>query len=617
MPNSEGLNLKLSWILRLSPILIAIAIALGLPSIFFTVNYKHSQAEIETISKIHASFVNDAINKNPSMWQFEEHKLRALVEDRVQKGNNKNLQYKFSIVLNDGKVLAENGENLGPFMIHHDTMLYDSTESVGYFRVEISLMNLLINTAWIALISFLFSLYVAYALGTVPHRALQSSYRSLQKMASHDALTGLANRTKFMHRLEITIAQARRNKTSLLLMFIDLDNFKHINDSLGHQVGDELLVALADRLNKNIRKSDTVSRFGGDEFVIFFSQLSGDADDTNELASNIRNILASPVKIGPRELKMTSSIGLAKFPDDASDANALIKAADTAMYQSKIKGKNGFRFYSEDLSRMFQERSQIIEGLNHALERNEFYLQYQPLIDNQSRQKVAVEALIRWHHPTLGFVPPDRFIGLAEETGHIINIGSWVLKKACCINKLWQDKGHPPISVAVNVSASQFTRSDFLDSVDDALAVSGLAPEYLELEITESMLMSDLDEAFEVMQALNQRGISLSIDDFGTGYSSLSHLKRFPVSTLKIDKSFIDGVAEDGEDQLITKIIILLAKELGMKVVAEGVENEQQLQFLNNNGCDVYQGYYFSRPVNSDEVFDDKSLSKTSRNSNR
>ncbi len=615
MPHNENFNQKLSWTLRVSPLLIALAIAFGLPSVFFAVNYKHSQAEIEAVSKIHASFVNDAINKNPTMWQFEEHKLRGLVEDRVHQDDIENRHLKFSIVLNDGSVLAEKGGSLGSFSIQHDAALYDSTQQVGYFRVETSLMDLLIHTAWAALVSILISLYVAYALGTVPLRALQSSYRSLQKMASHDALTGLANRSKFLHRLEISIAQARRDNTSLLLMFIDLDNFKHINDSLGHHVGDELLVAMAQRLNKSIRKSDTASRFGGDEFVAFFSQLSGDIDAINQLACDIRNILSTPVTIGQRELKVTCSIGLAKFPDDGRNASALIKAADTAMYQSKMKGKNGFSFYSDDLSRIMNERLQIIEGLDHALERNEFYLQYQPLIDKQTRQKIAVEALIRWQHPTLGFVAPDRFIGLAEETGHIISIGSWVLKKACRQNKQWQEEGHPPISIAVNVSAAQFTHSDFLNSVDEALTISGLAPEYLELEITESMLMSDLDEAFEVMQALTQRGVRLSIDDFGTGYSSLSHLKRFPVSTLKIDKSFTDGLADDGEDQLITKIIILLAKELGMKVVAEGVENEQQLKFLDENGCDVYQGYYFSRPVDTKDVFEAPPFLQKSSNS--
>lgn len=602
MKATKHIDLKLLRYLSFSPIIVALLVCVGGPALYFSLHYQYQHAEIEAISRIHASWVNEAINKNPTMWQFEEHKLRAMVEDRVHVDHEHGPSQR-SIVLNDGSVLASNGGSLPAPLIQFDTALYDASNKVGVFRVTSSLYELLMHTLWVTLACVILALCIVYSLRTIPLRAIRKSYEQLSYLANNDTLTGLANRHCFMAQLELSIAQAQRSNTSLLLMYLDLDNFKHVNDSLGHHAGDTLLSTLGARLRAMTRRSDIAGRIGGDEFVLCFTQLDGDIKHINKLASAVRDKLIEPVDIAQRPLLITSSIGLAKFPEDGKTAAALLRAADTAMYDSKTSGKNDFRFYSEELSQQLQERLRIIADLPEAIANRALTLAFQPLVSASSGEMVGVEALVRWNHPKLGNIRPDRLINIAEETGDIIALGQWVLGEACRQNRAWQDAGHPAINMAVNVSAVQFTHPGFLNHIDEALQASGMAPEYLELEITESLIMADFDTAYEVMNAIQQRGIALSIDDFGTGYSSLNHLKRFPVSKLKIDRSFIIDLVESGEDQLITKIIIMLGKELNMQVVAEGVETEEQVAFLRSNACDIFQGFYFSRPVSAQEIF--------------
>ncbi|WP_372981970.1 putative bifunctional diguanylate cyclase/phosphodiesterase [Marinobacter sediminum] len=594
--------------LSIAPLIIAFIIGLGVPSGYLFIKYQHELAGIEAMSRIHGSMVIDAINKNPEMWQFEEHKLNGLVENRVAEGEAAEHlprnQNRFSILTTDGEVLAENTAEPPPApIIKHDTPLFDATKHVGFFRVESSISEELVNSLILLIICGLLGLYVAFSLRTLPLRALRHSYAKLLHLAHHDSLTGLPNRKFLQEKLESAIRNSPSRNPSALLLFIDLDNFKDVNDSLGHASGDELLKTLSHRMLSSIRASDTLARLGGDEFIILLENYPDDTESTKQLVNKIRSVIAQPVALSGKMLKVTSSIGVAKYPQDGTTVGDLLRSADVAMYNAKSNGRDAFSLYTRDMGAFIHERLTMNEGIANALRNGEFRLVYQPLVDQKTKRTVGVEALIRWEHPQQGNIPPDKFIPRAEESGAIIDIGRWVLGEACRQNRKWQLDGHPKITVSVNVSAKQFSHESFLDTVQQALAEAGLDPQYLELEITESLIMTDAARAFSVMQDLQQLGVKLAIDDFGTGYSSLSYLKKFPVSTLKIDKSFIDGLCSDHDDESITRVIISLGHQLNMRVVAEGVETLQQSAFLDHSQCDVSQGYYFSRPMPPEIIF--------------
>jgi diguanylate cyclase (GGDEF)-like protein/PAS domain S-box-containing protein len=419
----------------------------------------------------------------------------------------------------------------------------------------------------------------------------------IQFMATHDALTGLPNRALLRDRLAQAILLAERQRRCATVAFIDLDNFKAINDTLGHNVGDELLKAVAKRMVDCIRASDTVARLGGDEFVILFFDQAKGFDETSETLRRIQAAVADPVLVDGHALRVTASIGLATFPDDGEDVDALLANADAAMYRAKESGRDRVGLYSPGLNETINEKFRLREDLNNALARGEFALLYQPQVNLRTGRIFAVEALIRWNHPALGVLAPARFISLAEETGLIAPIGEWVLNEACRQNKAWQEEGLPPITVSVNVSALQFRERRFAAMVAAALRDNRLAPKYLELELTESMIMQDVDRAVAAMKELQALGIQLSIDDFGTGYSSLSALKTFPVARLKIDKSFISHLPEDANDQAVATAVISLGKKLHLKVIAEGVETAEQVAFLRQHHCEEMQGFHFSEPV--------------------
>jgi len=426
---------------------------------------------------------------------------------------------------------------------------------------------------------------------------LESSADTLKHQATHDALTGLPNRALLEDRLKQAISYADRYGRLMTVVFINLDGFKMVNDSLGRKAGDELLKAMAARMSQCLRGVDTVVRTGGDEFVIVLYDRPGDGTEIAPALQRLLEAIAVPVQIDRQAIQITGSMGVATYPADGADADALVMNADAAMYRAKASGRNNFQFYAAEMNGTSRDRLAMREGLRHAIARGELHLAYQPKVDMRSGEVIGVEALIRWQHPERGLVSPTEFIPLAEETGLIVPIGEWVLRTACFQHKAWQRAGLPAFGVSVNVSARQFRERTLIEQVARALADSGLEAMFLELELTESLVMEDLESALLSMKALQAMGVQLSIDDFGTGYSSLSALKRFPIARLKIDRAFVRDIPDDDEDKAIAKAIISLGHELNLKVIAEGVENEQQLEFLRANGCDEMQGYLFSPPV--------------------
>jgi diguanylate cyclase (GGDEF)-like protein/PAS domain S-box-containing protein len=421
----------------------------------------------------------------------------------------------------------------------------------------------------------------------------------IQYLAQHDVLTGLPNRSMFSNLLNVAIATAMRTDRRFAVFFIDLDRFKFINDTLGHEAGDTLLKEITSRFKQTLRSSDVISRLGGDEFVVLVQDV-GDVDQASVVATKMLHAAIRPFSLMDQECRVTASIGIALFPEDGSDEQTLMKHADSAMYYAKEEGKNNFQFYSKEINSQSLERLTLETNLRTALEREEFSLNYQAKVDLKSNAITGVEALLRWHNPALGFVSPIKFIPVAEETGLIVGIGRWVLRAACRQNVAWQAQGLPPINMAINISARQFADDSLVRDIAQVLQETGMDPTLLELEITEGMIIHSVDRAIKLLTAIKAMGVRLAIDDFGTGYSSLGQLKNFPIDTLKVDRSFIRDLATDSEDKAITTAIIAMGKTLSLTVVAEGVETLEQQNFLRDQACDEMQGYYFSKPVAPD-----------------
>jgi predicted signal transduction protein with EAL and GGDEF domain len=446
---------------------------------------------------------------------------------------------------------------------------------------------------------------------------LKEAEQRIRYLAYYDPTTGLPNRQAFMELLQQALSHARRHHGQLAVLTLDLDQFKRINDSLGHAAGNELLIAAAKRLAEAVRAEDwlarsdrdagtsgrlheTVARLDGDEFSLLITELVH-FHDAAKVARRLLEELRKPFRIDTAEMFITASIGLALYPLDGDDAQTLVKNAGAAMHFAKEQGRDNYQFYSRAMNATALEKLSIESQLRKALDRGEFLLHYQPKIRASTGAIVGLEALIRWRHPELGMVPPAQFIPVAEETGLIVPIGDWVLREASRQNQSWRAQGFPPIHVSVNIASPHFRQDGLIDSVAEALRASRIDPALLELEVTESMLMRNVDATLETLSRLKHMGVRLAIDDFGTGYSSLSYLKRFPLDTLKIDRSFIKDLPRDAEDAAIAKAIIAMAHSLKLAVVAEGVETPEQLAFLQQHGCDVVQGYLFSRPVSAGE----------------
>jgi diguanylate cyclase (GGDEF)-like protein/PAS domain S-box-containing protein len=429
----------------------------------------------------------------------------------------------------------------------------------------------------------------------------RATEKRIQYLAYYDALTELPQRALLQDRLENALAGARRNGERVALMFLDLDMFKSINDSFGHSFGDSVLKSVANRIKDCVREQDTVARVGGDEFIILLSNAE-DGTAAAIAAERIANAINTTFVIQAQSLNLSCSIGVSIFPEHGADSETLIKNADVAMYCAKSDGRNKVRFFTSEMNAEAVELLTMDKNLRLALERKEFFLVYQPQIEIETGKITGLEALIRWHHPELGLVLPGRFISIAENNGLIVPIGEWVLRTACAQARKWQDDGLGAVPVAVNVSAAQFRQEGFTGLIRRVLNETGLSPQCLELELTESLLLSNADVVFETLRDLKSLGLQLAIDDFGTGYSSLSYLKHLPVDKLKIDRSFIREIAVDSDDAAITTAIISMAKSLHLKVIAEGVETEAQMSFLRGHQCDEIQGYYFSKPVPADEA---------------
>jgi diguanylate cyclase (GGDEF)-like protein len=430
--------------------------------------------------------------------------------------------------------------------------------------------------------------------------ALRESEMEMKFLAQHDTLTGLPNRAMFQEQAQQLIAQAARHDRRAALLFIDLDNFKQVNDTLGHGTGDALLKAAASRLRLATREEDLVARLGGDEFCVLLSEVTGPADAA-AVAQKLLAALVDNFRIGERELYATASIGIGCFPEDGADANTLLMHADVAMYRAKDQGKNGYQFFSADMNRDAGSVLALIPALRGARERGELRIHYQPRFDMKSGRPTGMEALLRWQHPERGLLPPSEFIPIAEDTGLIVPIGEWILREACAQARRWMDAGLSPMTVGVNLSMRQLRHPGLVAQVRSALETSGLPAACLELEITESMAMRSPDMIQKTLLELADLGLRLSLDDFGTGYSSLNHLKRFPIHALKIDKSFVDGLPTDEHDAAITRAIIAVAKSLNLDIVAEGVESTAQRDFLVATGCRQCQGYLYGKPSPADE----------------
>jgi diguanylate cyclase (GGDEF)-like protein/PAS domain S-box-containing protein len=424
--------------------------------------------------------------------------------------------------------------------------------------------------------------------------------RRLSYLAHNDHLTGLPNRVQFIERLEQAMVEADHNERLVGIVFLDLDRFKYINDSLGHQAGDKLLQEVAVRLNGAVRRGDTVARFSGDEFALALADMAH-VDDATHVAQKILDVFKQPFRISGRELFVGASLGITLYPFDDRDALGLLRNADVAMYRAKESGRNSYQFYAAEMTAKATERLSLESDLRSALDRGELLLHYQPIADCRTGRLLGMEALLRWDHPGRGMIPPLHFIPLAEETGLIVPIGEWVLRTACEQCQAWHRLGYPSLTVAVNLSVRQFHRQDLAASVHDILRATGLDPASLTLELTESLIMQQADASIAALRDLKAMGMRLSVDDFGTGYSSLSYLKRFPLDTLKIDQSFVRDIPGDADDAAIAGAVITMAHSLGLKVVAEGVETAEQLRFLREHGCDSMQGYYFSRPLPAEQ----------------
>lgn len=429
---------------------------------------------------------------------------------------------------------------------------------------------------------------------------LEAANGQLRHLATHDALTDLPNRVLLDDRLEQAIAHADRDSQSFAVMMLDLDRFKIVNDSLGHHAGDAVLKEIASRLHQVVRSIDTVARFGGDEFVLVIGP-SLPAANVAEIAERANEALRQPIRVGGVDLHVSSSIGIASYPADGRSAERLLAHADAAMYCAKHRGRNNYQCFAPGMDEQTLERTNLESELHQALRLQQLELYYQPKVDTATGDVRSAEALIRWRHPKRGLIPPAQFIPLAEECGLIHEIGAWVVREACRQCAAWQSAGVPPLRVAVNVAASQFRRGDLLDQIRGALQESQLDPHFLEIELTESVVMTDPEGTAGILEQLSRMGVMVSVDDFGTGYSSMNYLRRFPIDKLKIDRGFLQNLITSSDDASIVRAIISLAHSLRLKVVAEGVETPEQLTFLRTLGCDQYQGYHFSPPLPASE----------------
>ncbi len=483
-------------------------------------------------------------------------------------------------------------------------------EQFHYFSLTIAWYFRQSSPSYVAYLGYLdFLLQTVIGVGMIAclledeREAAELAGVEIEHLAYHDSLTGLPNRPLFIDRMIVALAQADRTNQSLAVLFLDLDRFKDINDSLGHAIGDTLLKAIAERVRRCVREGDTVARIGGDEFTLLIPKVES-VEDAARVAQKVIEALKIPFIIADRELFVTTSIGMSLYPADGLDPDTLVRNADTAMYRAKEQGGDTYQLYAPAMNARALERLALENTLRRALLNNELVLHYQPLIDLRTKSVAGVEALIRWQHPEKGLLSPAHFISVAEVSGLIVPIGQWVLLTACRQMRAWQKRTGQKVSISVNLSARQFQQPDLVEKIQAALEETGIPPSSLELEITESNAMQNAENTIHLLRELKALGVSIAMDDFGTGYSSLNYLKRFPIDTLKLDKMFVQDIATDKSDAAIVSAVIAMAHSLELEVVAEGVETEEQLAFLQEQNCDRIQGYLFSAPLTADELED-------------
>ncbi|MFO1219507.1 MAG: EAL domain-containing protein [Burkholderiaceae bacterium] len=571
-------------------------LSLGAPAVAFVLGLQFERGTLVTSAGSRAYAVTQRIAENPQMWRFEGYRLADLLSRSVLASDQRDRR---SIEAADGSAIAENqpaGALAWP-AIREAMPLHDAGHVVGALVVERSMRPLLYRTAWVGAAALALGITLLVLLTRSPLRALQRAEAELKHKAFHDDLTGLHNREAFRRLLDDAIGRAQEAQAQLAVLYIDLDRFKHINDTLGHDAGDEVLVAVAQRLLSSVRSTDVVARLSGDEFAVLVDGLAGGAQ-AGEIADALLARFEQPFTVRGRDWHLSCSVGLSIYPQHACEADKLLAFADTAMLHAKSSGRSARSLYDERMQESVARRVDLEGDLRGALVRGEFELHYQPLVGLAGGDTIGAEALLRWRHPTRGLVPPLDFIAVLEETGMIHAVGAWVLEEACARMRDWLAAGLPLSRVAVNVSALQFAReAAFVEQVREALQRTGLPARHLQLELTEGVLMSDSERSLALLCELSALGVSLAIDDFGTGYSSLAYLRSFPVDTLKVDRSFVRDMCSDSKDASIVSAIVHMAHSLDLKVTAEGIERADQLAALTQLGCDTAQGYLLGRPM--------------------
>ncbi len=572
--------------------------ALMPPLVTYVGGIKVARENLDVAVGIHVQSITELVNKNPELWQTMtvglEQMLRAQSGDRTPEVRTvRNLE---------GQTVAQHVDDLkGPFYFTASDNIYDAGQVVARLYITRSQTPLLLDILIMGCISMLLALGFFLFLKFKFLADLRKSQEDLEDLAMNDVLTGLLNRFAFHHRSKQMLLTAARRQEKVAMLFLDLNKFKQMNDAFGHEVGDELLIEVAHRLRTSVRGCDIVARLGGDEFVVVLTDVEG-KNAVGVVADKISASLGVPFLLGGRAINTSASIGIAISPTDGASLEELRSNADLARCSAKEQGQGGYQFFTPEMNQSNLHRIVLMQDIKDALERNEFVLHFQPQIDVFSGLVSGVEALVRWQHPVKGLVPPISFISAAEENGLILPLGDWVLRSACGQLRQWLDAGVTGLRMSVNVSPRQFEAEDFLSKVHSALAQYVLPPELLELEVTEGVMFKNPTKAIEQMRHLRAIGVHLSIDDFGTGYSSLSYLRELPVTRLKLDKSLIQNIETDPGTLAICKATIHLSADLGLDVVAEGVETREQLVVLKRIGCPVIQGYYFSKPLPSEAL---------------
>ena len=589
--NTEQLTLLLAAVLSLF-------LALIPPLVIHVGGVKSEHANLVVKTEIHAQSITELVNRNPELWQTMTVGLEQILRHRSADGvpevrTVRNLQ---------GDTVATHTEPLdGPFYFTASEKIYDAGQAVGQLTITRSQTPLLLETLTVFLISLVLALGFYLFLKLKPLADLRRSQQALENLAMNDGLTGLLNRFAFHQRSEQMLLMAARPQEKVAVLFMDLNKFKQVNDTLGHEAGDELLIEVAHRLRASVRECDILARLGGDEFIVVITGVEGQSA-VGVVAEKITTKLCEPFLLGGKTLNASVSIGIAISPADGRSLAELRIHADLAMYHAKELGAGNYQFFTAEMNQFNLNRIALKQDMKDALERDEFVLHYQPQVHVQSGQVCGVEALVRWQHPVKGLVPPISFIAAAEENGLILPLGDWVLNAACRQLRQWLDAGLTGFSMSVNVSPRQFEADTFLSKVQEALTQYDLPPAMIELEITEGVMFKNPRKAIEQMRQLRAMGVQLSIDDFGTGYSSLSYLRELPVTRLKLDKSLVQNIASDSGTLAICKATIRLSADLGLDVVAEGVESPEQVHILKRIRCPVVQGYYFSKPLPADAL---------------